>query len=222
MQFVLIVANDGKYKRQVRSMLIKCPECGKEVSTKVVSCPCCGCPVGVIENDDVIFEDNDNIIYQGIKINLYEIVDIYGMSKAGAYNFLNRQYGISMESAKNIINQYYNKILNEKDNKLANKINMQIIRSNSDEIKNTENIRNHKTSHFGKAWNALVDIGTKDNSVKCPKCGSTSISYQNKKLSLGRAIVGDAVAGPAGAVLGGLSSKKGYAVCLKCGKQWKI
>nr|DAE46111.1 MAG TPA: zinc-ribbon domain protein [Caudoviricetes sp.] len=58
--------------------------------------------------------------------------------------------------------------------------------------------------------------------AKCPKCGSTSISYQNKKLSLGRAIVGDAVAGPAGAVLGGLSSKKGYAVCLNCGKKWKL
>lgn len=69
---------------------------------------------------------------------------------------------------------------------------------------------------------AEAEIDYLRKQAKCPKCGSTSISYQNKKLSLGRAIVGDAVAGPAGAVLGGLSSKKGYAVCLKCGKQWKI
>lgn len=203
-------------------MLKKCPECGKEISDKAVSCPGCGCPVGTMENDEVFFEDDDNVIYQGIKINLYEIVDIYGMSRAGAYNFLNRQYGISIESAKNIINQYYNKILNETDNKLANKINKQTIRSNHDEIKNTENIKYHKISHFGATWNALVDLGTKDSTVKCPKCGSTCISYQNKKLSLGRAVIGDAVAGPVGAVLGGLSSRKGYAVCLKCGKQWKI
>lgn len=60
------------------------------------------------------------------------------------------------------------------------------------------------------------------NMAKCPRCGSTSISYDTKKLSLGRAIVGDAVAGPAGAILGGLSSKKGYGVCLKCGKRWKL
>ncbi len=58
--------------------------------------------------------------------------------------------------------------------------------------------------------------------VKCPKCGSTSISYDTKKLSLGRALIGNTIAGSSGAILGGLSSKKGYAVCLKCGKRWKI
>lgn len=60
------------------------------------------------------------------------------------------------------------------------------------------------------------------NMAKCPRCGSTSISYDTKKLSVGRALVGDAVAGPTGAILGGLSSKKGYGVCLKCGKRWKL
>lgn len=60
------------------------------------------------------------------------------------------------------------------------------------------------------------------NMAKCPRCGSTSISYDTKKLSLGRALVGDAIAGRTGAVLGGLSSKKGYGVCLKCGKRWKL
>lgn len=56
----------------------------------------------------------------------------------------------------------------------------------------------------------------------CPKCSSTSITYQAKKLSVGRAIVGNAVFGGAGAVMGGLSSKKGYCKCLNCGKVWKI
>ena len=60
------------------------------------------------------------------------------------------------------------------------------------------------------------------NLVKCPRCRSTSISYDTKKLSIGRALVGDAIAGAPGAVLGGLSSKKGYAVCLNCGKRWKL
>lgn len=58
--------------------------------------------------------------------------------------------------------------------------------------------------------------------AKCPRCGSTSLSYDTKKLSIGRALVGDAIAGAPGAVLGGLSSKKGYAVCLNCGKKWKV
>ena len=60
------------------------------------------------------------------------------------------------------------------------------------------------------------------NMAKCPRCGSTSLSYDTKKLSIGRALVGDAIAGAPGAVLGGLSSKKGYAICLNCGKKWKV
>ena len=58
--------------------------------------------------------------------------------------------------------------------------------------------------------------------AKCPRCGSTSLSYDTKKLSIGRALIGDAIAGAPGAILGGLSSKKGYAVCLNCGKRWKV
>ena len=71
-------------------------------------------------------------------------------------------------------------------------------------------------------WAKLAGIVESSRVARCPKCHSTSISYDTKKLSVGRAIVGNAVAGPTGAILGGLSSNKGYAVCLKCGKRWKI
>ncbi len=59
------------------------------------------------------------------------------------------------------------------------------------------------------------------NMVKCPRCHSTSIDYQGK-ISYGRAAVGGLLAGHTGAVIGGLTGKKGYAVCLNCGKRWKI
>jgi Zn finger protein HypA/HybF involved in hydrogenase expression len=69
----------------------------------------------------------------------------------------------------------------------------------------------------------------KDHVPFCPKCKSTNITFVNKKLSLGRAVVGGAVgslAGPlgtaAGATMGGLSSKKGKVKCLNCGHAWKI
>lgn len=36
--------------------LIKCPECGKEISDKAGACPHCGCPIGnatqPIQNND--------------------------------------------------------------------------------------------------------------------------------------------------------------------------
>lgn len=86
--------------------------------------------------------------------------------------------------------------------------------------------KREKRKEYERAVNMYVDatkrIEKNNKIVRCPKCKSTSIQYTNKKLSLGRAIVGDVVAGPAGAVLGGLSSKKGYAVCLNCGKRWKV
>lgn len=60
----------------------------------------------------------------------------------------------------------------------------------------------------------------------CPKCKSVSIQYveRRKQLSLGRAVVGGALLGGVGAVLGGVTSKKvkGKLKCLKCGYEWKI
>jgi len=61
-----------------------------------------------------------------------------------------------------------------------------------------------------------------NSTAKCPLCGSTSLSYSTKKLSIGRAIVGGAIAGETGAILGGLSGKQGYLVCMNCGHKWKI
>ena len=31
-------------------MMIKCPECGKEISSKAVSCPHCGCPISAAQS----------------------------------------------------------------------------------------------------------------------------------------------------------------------------
>ncbi len=69
---------------------------------------------------------------------------------------------------------------------------------------------------------ARVEQMKKDKIPFCPKCHSTSITYQDKKLSVGRAIVGGAIAGGAGAILGGTTSKKGNLKCLNCGHTWKI
>ena len=41
--------------------LIKCPECGKEISDKATSCPNCGCPVSVPKESDV-FLDAKNLL----------------------------------------------------------------------------------------------------------------------------------------------------------------
>ena len=73
-----------------------------------------------------------------------------------------------------------------------------------------------------QAEKAKVEQMKKDKIPFCPKCHSTSITYKDKKLSVGRAVVGGAIAGGAGAILGGLTSKGGKLKCLNCGHEWKI
>ena len=62
----------------------------------------------------------------------------------------------------------------------------------------------------------------RDKIPYCPKCHSTSLTYQNKKLSIGRAVTGGVLLGGVVAVVGWLSSKKGYVKCLNCGHKWKL
>lgn len=63
----------------------------------------------------------------------------------------------------------------------------------------------------------------------CPKCKSTQLTNTNKKLSAGRAVGGAAllsalnpVAGIAGGVVGAVTSKKRYNICMNCGHKWKV
>lgn len=66
----------------------------------------------------------------------------------------------------------------------------------------------------------------KEGIAHCPKCKSTSIQYveRRKRLSIGRGIVGGAIAGPLGGAVGSITSKKykGFIKCLNCGHQWKV
>lgn len=74
---------------------------------------------------------------------------------------------------------------------------------------------------FKNACNKISSAFGGSKEVRCPRCRSTSISY-GQKPSIGGAAVGYGLAGGAGAVVGGMTGKKGYAVCLKCGKRWEI
>lgn len=87
----------------------------------------------------------------------------------------------------------------------------------------------------GEYHNLIVDIGTSatktprvaskrevnDQSLKCPRCGSTQLHAGDKGFGLGKATAGYLLAGPVGGVFGGLlGHKKAMITCLKCGHKW--
>lgn len=56
--------------------------------------------------------------------------------------------------------------------------------------------------------------------MRCPKCGSTSLSGNKKGFGIGKAVVGAYVAGPIGLVAGNLGAKKVRVTCLRCGHKF--
>jgi len=59
-----------------------------------------------------------------------------------------------------------------------------------------------------------------DNTPKCPRCASTSISADKKGFGIGKAVVGSALAGPIGLTAGNIGAKKVRVTCLNCGHHW--
>lgn len=55
----------------------------------------------------------------------------------------------------------------------------------------------------------------------CPKCGSASLSGNKKGFGAGKAAIGMIAVGPAGALAGGLGSRKVEVTCLNCGYKFK-
>lgn len=56
--------------------------------------------------------------------------------------------------------------------------------------------------------------------VRCPRCGSTSITTQKKGFGVGKAAAGVLAVGLAGALAGGIGANKAVNVCAKCGHKW--
>ena len=53
--------------------------------------------------------------------------------------------------------------------------------------------------------------------MKCPRCGSTSLSGNKKGYGIGKGVVGAALFGPFGLVAGNIGAGKVKVTCMKCG-----
>lgn len=95
------------------------------------------------------------------------------------------------------------------------------------QIQKAEEKRQEKKAEKQYQKDRLEDL-KRDKITFCPKCHSTNLTFNRKRLSVGRTAVGGGlglmlgpVAAVGGAMMGGLTSKKGKLKCLNCGKEWK-
>ncbi len=60
-----------------------------------------------------------------------------------------------------------------------------------------------------------------DEMMKCPRCGSTSLSGNKKGYGIGKGVVGATIFGPLGLIAGNIGSGKVVITCMKCGHKFK-
>jgi len=161
-----------------------------------------------LKNIDGIIEENGNIYYKynGEKINLTAIGDECGtLHMRKAMKILIDKTGIDAKMANNIMYQVYNETP-----------------PNREKLKKQQEdneIRSKELNEY-KEFAKKLDAEKANEPIKCPKCGSTSLSANKKGFGIGKAIVGGAVAGPLGLMAGNIGSKKVRVTCLKCGHQF--
>lgn len=183
-----------------------CTQCGCKIEDEYRFCPKCGCPVmrgEAADNQSELDGIADEIFWSNPDALIRNISKLQKRTKVKA------------ETAKVMMDARF--FLEENQDKI-------------NKIRAEKRAEKEKLSTRGREIQERMEqkketrkrAKEERKAAHCPKCKSTSISYTGKKLSVGRGVVGYGLAGPTGAILGGLSSKEGYAVCLKCGKRWKI
>jgi hypothetical protein len=182
--------------------LIKCPECGREISDKAISCPECGLPNPSDSRSD----------YEKLLDNICEKYLI-----STEYN--NNEMAKAIKELRSVTKMNFKEARDAIYLRKYGKTHTEMREDKKIQDRAEKKVRNRNIQN---SLQTLSNLSAASKIAKCPKCHSTSIAYDTKKLSISRAVVGNAVAGAPGAVLGGLSSKKGYAVCLNCGKRWKV
>ena len=176
--------------------LIMCPECKCLLYDAAKVCPECGYPTSAMTPDNTHLQELVDAVYCKCNGN-----------RSNAAKELQKRTGMKYKQAMFLIQQKH----------LSPEVKSERERIHAENKEKQKQLNQQIVENFEKLGNAFG----RSKVPHCPRCKSTSISYQDK-ISYSRAAVGGILAGGTGAVLGGLTGKKGYAVCLNCGKRWKI
>lgn len=182
-------------------MLIKCPECGNEISDRAEQCIHCGFPLSAIsqpntENSTTV----DNKIYR---------IATHGYVVRGAYpaiEYLKYLTGEGLFAVEKALKQHSPNIVSGLTYEQAVQINDTLQSMNV----NSEICKDEDSTDFDPKWNDMnldqkVDVEAK-NIIKCPRCGSTAVSVGNRGVTLTSGFFG---------------ASKTMNRCGNCGHKWK-
>ena len=179
--------------------IIKCVECGHDVSTHADKCPNCGCPISVII-------ESANRPNQAVNV----ILEDAGKNQLATIRFI-REMSIpekKLSEAKNIIDNLPQTIIHSIDIKLGKETVSKLTRmgctarieiSDSSEY-NDEHSREEKEAKIESTF-----LFAKDTPLTCPRCGSSAVTTGSRGYSL---------------VWGFIGSNKTVNRCGKCGHTW--
>lgn len=139
-------------------MLIKCPECGKEISDKSKQCIHCGYPLEEVDRNN--------------KDNTIPLNTIIVLNKGISYD-LNKLY----EETKSTIDYNLdNTILSIKKIRELYNLGLTDAKTIVDEI--------HKYLYYPETVSSKKQSNARCSEIHCPKCGSSTIATVNKGFSL--------------------------------------
>lgn len=149
------------------------------------------------------------------KIDIHQIIRVYGKNKLGSIGELSKKTGISFKEAKNIMDNAYEELGDQVNISFKDRLKNQMSNINQ----STQEAKEQKKEEDRELKEKLAQYD-KDGIPYCPKCYSTSLSANKKGFGIGKAVVGGVLTGGIGLVAGNINAKKVRITCLKCGYQF--
>lgn len=184
-------------------MLIKCPECGGSVSDKAPACIHCGFPLNDIHKENTCLVD-------GVEYDMTHFKELYhtlskeaqeGFYKKNIIRFNNPKQLYDINCPEGYLGLIT--ITNEIERSIRERFNWYAQNNNAHlAYKFITTCIDHNFQYF--EFNT-ADIPDPSKTVRCPKCGSTSVTTQERGYSI---------------MWGVLGSTKKKNLCQKCGYTW--
>lgn len=186
--------------------LINCPECNHQVSDKAISCPNCGYPISSVEQTTT---DNTNVINNNVSNNKSYCVLFKRLGRPNKLEVIKEVRIIGnydLKTAKDMVDFPPSVIIKNISQQTAKEVQARLdlldVVTSIEELPVSENQNNHEQEM--KIKKILDD--NKDDSVRCPRCGSSAITTGQRGFSFWTGFLG---------------SNKTVNRCAKCGYDWQ-